>query len=111
VGKPNPCWKKEDNTTISLVFGVGISSPLAGHHQSTSQSGSGHGARGKNPKQRFTESQEMGLVCARRTEMAMKVKGTLGFDLSHHYVAAEAIWACTVHSTSPEIIESTNGPS
>jgi hypothetical protein len=43
--------------------------------------------------------------------MAVKVKGALGFDLSHHYVAAEAIWACTVHNTSPKIIESTNGPS
>jgi hypothetical protein len=39
VGKPNLRWKKEDNTTISLVFGVGISSPLAGRHQSTSHSG------------------------------------------------------------------------
>jgi hypothetical protein len=29
VGKPNPCWKKEDDTTISLVFDVGISSPFS----------------------------------------------------------------------------------
>jgi hypothetical protein len=35
VGKPNPCWKKEDNTTISLVFSVGISSPFVDHHRST----------------------------------------------------------------------------
>jgi hypothetical protein len=41
--------------------------------------GSNHGARGKNPKRRFTESQEMALVCARRTEMAAKVKRALGF--------------------------------
>jgi hypothetical protein len=74
VGKLNPCWKKEDNTTILLVFGVGISSPFIGHHRSipgeegndsglafgfrshlqwifgTFQTGSDHGARGKNPK-------------------------------------------------------------
>jgi hypothetical protein len=39
VGKPNLCWEKEDNPTISLVFGIGISSPLASRHQSTSHSG------------------------------------------------------------------------
>jgi hypothetical protein len=108
VGKPNPHWKKEDNTTISLVFGVGISSPLADRHRSTSQSGkemildqlpdfsliysgflehfwmgSDHGARGKNPKWRFTGLQEMELVCVRQTEMVMEVKGALGFGLSH----------------------------
>jgi hypothetical protein len=71
---------------------------------------SDHGARGKNPKQRFTKSQEMALVCTRRIEMAAEVKGALGFGLSHRYVAARAIWACMVHSTSPEIIECTNGP-
>jgi hypothetical protein len=37
VGKPNPRWKKEDSTTISLLFGVGMSSPFVGHHRSTSQ--------------------------------------------------------------------------
>jgi hypothetical protein len=41
--------------------------------------GSSHGARGKNPKQRFTELQEMALVSVRKTEMAAKVKGALGF--------------------------------
>jgi hypothetical protein len=72
--------------------------------------GSGHRARGKNPKRRFIESKEMVLVCMRRTEMAAEVKGALGFGLSHHYVAAGVIWACTVHNTLPEIIECTNGP-
>jgi hypothetical protein len=43
------------------------------------------------------------LVCARRTEMVAEVKGALEFGLSHRYVAAGAIWACMVHSTSPEI--------
>jgi hypothetical protein len=43
------------------------------------RTGSNHGVRGKNPKRRFTESQEMGLVCARRTEMVAEVKGALGF--------------------------------
>jgi hypothetical protein len=42
--------------------------------------------------------------------MATKVKGALGFDLSHRYVAAWAIWVCTVHNTSSEITECTNGP-
>jgi hypothetical protein len=70
--------------------------------------GSGHGVRGMNPKQRFTKSQEMTLVCV-RIEMA-EVKGALGFGLSHHYIAAGAIWVVMVHSTSPEIIECTNGP-
>jgi hypothetical protein len=64
---------------------------------------SGHGAKGKNHKRRFTESQEMTLVCTRRIEMTTDVKGALGFDLSHCYVAAGAIWACMVHNTSPEI--------
>jgi hypothetical protein len=71
---------------------------------------SGHEARGKNPKRRFTESQEMALVCMRRTEMVAEVKGALGFGPSHHYVAAAAIWACTVHSMLPKIAECTNGP-
>jgi hypothetical protein len=35
----NPCWKKDVNTTISFVLGVGISSPVAGCHCSTLQSG------------------------------------------------------------------------
>jgi hypothetical protein len=72
--------------------------------------GSGHRVRGKNHKRRFTESKEMALVCTRRTEMAAEVKGALGFGLSHRYVAAGVIWACTVHNTLPEIIECTNGP-
>jgi hypothetical protein len=72
--------------------------------------GSGHGARGKNPKRRFTESQEMALVCARRTEMAPEGKGALGFTLTHHFIAAGAFWAITVHNTSSKIAECTNGP-
>jgi hypothetical protein len=49
--------------------------------------------RGKNPKQRFTESQEMALICTRWTEMAAEVKGALGFSLSHRFIAARVIWA------------------
>jgi hypothetical protein len=74
------------------------------------QMGSGHGARGKNPKWRFTKLQETALVCVRRTEVAVEVKGALGFSLTHGYVAAGVIWACMFHSTLPEIIECTNGP-
>jgi hypothetical protein len=44
---------------------------------------SDHGAWEKNPKWRFTESQETGLVCMRRTEMAAEVKAALGFGLNH----------------------------
>jgi hypothetical protein len=54
--------------------------------------GSGHGVRRKNHKQIFTELQEMALACARRTEMMMKVKGTLGFGLSHRFIVAGVIW-------------------
>jgi hypothetical protein len=32
AGMPNPRWKKEENTTISFVLGVGMSSPIVGHH-------------------------------------------------------------------------------
>jgi hypothetical protein len=71
--------------------------------------GSSRGARGKNPKRRFTESQEMELVCVRRTEMVADVKGALGFGISHHYVAARVFWACMTHITSPEITEYING--
>jgi hypothetical protein len=74
------------------------------------QTGSGHGARWKNPKRRFTKSQEMVLVFTRRTKIAAGVKGALGFGLSHRYVAAGVIWACTVHITSLEITECTNSP-
>jgi hypothetical protein len=42
--------------------------------------------------------------------MVAEVKGALGFGPSHRYVAAATIWACTVHSMSPEITECTNGP-
>jgi hypothetical protein len=39
-GSPNLWEKKEENTTIiSLVLGVGMSSPFAGRHWSTSRSG------------------------------------------------------------------------
>jgi hypothetical protein len=36
---PNPCWKKEGNTTISVILGVGISSPALGCHCSTTRLG------------------------------------------------------------------------
>jgi hypothetical protein len=52
--------------------------------------GSGHGARGRNPKQRFTELQEMEAVCTRRREMAAEVKRGLGFGLSPLFIMAEA---------------------
>jgi hypothetical protein len=42
--------------------------------------------------------------------MVAEVKGALGIGLRHHYVAAWAIWACTVHNTSPEITYCTNSP-
>jgi hypothetical protein len=34
-GEPKSCWKKALETTTLLVLGVGISSPLAGHHWRT----------------------------------------------------------------------------
>jgi hypothetical protein len=74
------------------------------------QTRSGHGVRGKNPKRRFTESQEMMLVCVRRTEMVLEVNGALGFGLSRYYIAVGAIWVITVHNTSLEITKCTNGP-
>jgi hypothetical protein len=52
------------------------------------QKGSGLGARGRNPKRRFTELQEMVVVCMRRREMAAGVNGALGFGLSPHFIAA-----------------------
>jgi hypothetical protein len=64
------------------------------------QMGSGHGSRGKNPKQRFTKSKEIATLCARRREMAVEVKGGFGFDLSPLFIAAGAIWALTVHNAS-----------
>jgi hypothetical protein len=67
--------------------------------------GSRNGARGKNPKQRFTELQEVALVSARRTEMSMEVKGPLGFYKSHRYIPTRAIWVSMVHITSLEITE------
>jgi hypothetical protein len=72
--------------------------------------GSGHGVRRKNHKQIFTELQEMALACARRTEMMMKVKGTLGFGLSHRFIVAGVIWAVTTDNTLLEITKCTNGP-
>jgi hypothetical protein len=69
-----------------------------------------HGARGRNLKHRFTESQEMAVVCARRREMASEVKGALGFGLTPLFIAAGAIWVVTIHSASPEITRCTNGP-
>jgi hypothetical protein len=32
-------WKKEENTTNLFVLGVGMSSPMAGHHCNTTSSG------------------------------------------------------------------------
>jgi hypothetical protein len=32
AGRPNPRWKNEENTIISLVLGIGMSSPAAGRH-------------------------------------------------------------------------------
>jgi hypothetical protein len=50
-----------------------------------------------NPKRRFTESQEM-VMCAWTREMAAKVKGDLGFDLSPLFIAVGAIWVEIVQS-------------
>jgi hypothetical protein len=74
VGKPNSCWKKEDNTTILLLFDVGISSPehfpvrkemilnqlldfalIYSGFLLHFRMGSGHGARGKNPERGFNK--------------------------------------------------------
>jgi hypothetical protein len=70
---------------------------------------SGHGSRGRNPKRRFTESEEMAVMRARR-EMAVDVKCGLGFDLSPLFIATWAIWAPTVHNASSLITGCTNGP-
>jgi hypothetical protein len=58
--------------------------------------GSEHGSRGRNPKRRFTESQEMATICTSRREIAAEVKGGLGFDLSPLFIPAGAIWALTI---------------
>jgi hypothetical protein len=71
--------------------------------------GSGHGSRGRNPKRRFTKSEENAAMCARR-EMAVEEKGGLGFDLSPLFIVAGAIWALTVHNASSLITRCTNGP-
>jgi hypothetical protein len=42
--------------------------------------------------------------------MAAGVKGSLGFGLSHCYIAIGVIWEVTVHNTLLEIIECTNDP-
>jgi hypothetical protein len=39
LGSPNPRWKKEENTTISFVLGVGISSSTAWRHCSMARLG------------------------------------------------------------------------
>jgi hypothetical protein len=52
----------------------------------------------------------MALVSVRRAEMAVEVKGALGFRKSDRYILAQVIWAGTVHNTSPEITEWPNGP-
>jgi hypothetical protein len=41
----------------------------------------------------------MVLVCARRIEMMVEVKGTLGFDLTPVFIVVGAIWAHTVQCT------------
>jgi hypothetical protein len=50
-----------------------------------------------NPKRRFTESREK-VMCASTREMAVEVKGDLGFDLSPLFIAAGVIWAEIVQS-------------
>jgi hypothetical protein len=64
--------------------------------------GSGHGARGRNPKRRFTESQEMVAVCTSKREMVVEVKHSLGFGLSPLFIVVGANLALTFHSASPE---------
>jgi hypothetical protein len=71
--------------------------------------GSGHGSKGRNNKWRFTESQEMEAMCARR-EMVVEVKGGLGFDLTLLFITAWVIWAVTVHYASHLITGCTKGP-
>jgi hypothetical protein len=72
--------------------------------------GSGHGARGRNPKRRCTKLQEMAVICARRREMVVEIKGGLWFDLSPLFIAVGVIWALMVCNASPLIIGYTNGP-
>jgi hypothetical protein len=59
--------------------------------------GSGHGSRGMNPMQRFTELREKAM-CTSTREMAVGVKGDLGFDLSPLFIVAGVIWAEIVQS-------------
>jgi hypothetical protein len=97
VGKPNPCWRKEHHNLVGIwcrdifSFCWSPSEHLVGRKEVILDQledftlicsgflehfwmGSGHGARGGNPKPRFTESQEMVAVSMRRREMAMEVK-------------------------------------
>jgi hypothetical protein len=64
--------------------------------------GSGHGVRGRNLKQRFTESEEMVVVCASEREMAVEVKGSLGFGQSPLFIVAGSNWGLMFHNASPE---------
>jgi hypothetical protein len=64
--------------------------------------GSGHGARGRNPKCRFTKSQEVVVVCMSKRETTTEVKGSLGFGLSPLFIVVGVNWALTFHSVSPE---------
>jgi hypothetical protein len=44
----------------------------------------------------------MASMCVRRREMAVEIKGGLGFDLSPLFIVEGMIWALTVHNASPE---------
>jgi hypothetical protein len=66
------------------------------------RTGSDHGARGRNTKRRFTESQKMAAVCTMEREMAVEVKGSLGFGLSPLFIVARANWALMFHNMSLE---------
>jgi hypothetical protein len=75
-----------------------ICSGLLGHFRT----GSDHGARGMNPKQKFTKSQKMAVVCTGEREMATEVKGSLEFGLSSLFIATGVNWALMFHNASPE---------
>jgi hypothetical protein len=66
------------------------------------QMGSSHCAKGRNPKRRFTKSQEMMVVCMREREIVVEVKGSLGFGLSPLFIEAGANWELMFHCVSLE---------
>jgi hypothetical protein len=45
----------------------------------------------------------MAAVCAMEREMAVEVKGSLGFGLTPLFIAALVNWALTFHGALPEI--------